>query len=105
MKTLDKLNSKSLKIVNQIMSADTIDISHGPVVDRISSKDIYLTHEGLECSVDVDGDDGVMLITNDTLNSAYIEDTIIQIDSENIQNNEFGDMTITLYKLSKLAAV
>jgi hypothetical protein len=48
---------------------------------------------------------GEMIISNETLNEAVIVDGIIQIDSDHIKDNQFGDMTITLYKLSKLAAV
>lgn len=102
--TLVKLNSKAQKIVNQIMSADTIDISHGPVVERIPKKDISLTYEGLECIVDVDGEDGVMLITNDMLNAAEIVDGFIEIDGDKIENNEYGSMTISLYTLQSLSA-
>ena len=102
--TLVKLTSKAQKIVNQIMSADTIDISHGPVVERIPKKDITLTYEGLDCSVDVDGEDGVMLITNDMLNAAEIVDGFIEIDGDKIENNEYGSMTISLYTLQSLSA-
>jgi len=102
--TLVKLTSKAQKIVNQIMSADTIDISHGPVVERIPKKDISLTYEGLECIVDVDGEDGVMLITNDMLNAAEIVDGFIEIDGDKIENNEYGSMTISLYTLQSLSA-
>jgi hypothetical protein len=46
-----------------------------------------------------------MHIKNETLNEAVIVDGVIQIDSDHIKDNQFGDMTITLYKLSKIAAL
>jgi UDP-N-acetylenolpyruvoylglucosamine reductase len=102
--TLVKLNSKAQKIVNQIMFADTIDISHGPIVERIPKKDISLTYEGLECIVDVDGEVGKMLITNNTLNAAEIVDGFIEIEGDKIEDNEYGYMTISLYTLQPLPA-
>jgi hypothetical protein len=45
-----------------------------------------------------------MHIKNETLNEAVIVDGIIEIKADHIKDNDYGDMTITLYKLSKLAA-
>jgi hypothetical protein len=53
----------------------------------------------------VDGDFDEIDIKNETLNEAVITNGIIQIAAEHIKNNEYGDMTITLYKLSKIAAL
>jgi hypothetical protein len=100
-----KLTKKAQDIVNQIMSADTIDIEHGPVVERVSYGNIDLKHDKLVCAVNVDGDLGEMHITNETLNEATVVDGIIEIQADHIKENEYGDMTITLYKLSKIAAV
>ena len=100
-----KLTKKAQDIVNQIMSADTVDIDHGPICERIAYGNVHLTGEGLECNVNVDGDIGEMTISNETLNEATIVDGIIQIDADHVKDNEFGDMTITLYKLSKIAAL
>ena len=100
-----KLTKKAQDIVNQIMSADTIDIEHGPVVERVSYGNIDLKHDKLVCAVNVDGDLGEMHITNETLNEATVVDGIIEIKADHIKENEYGDMTITLYKLSKIAAV
>jgi hypothetical protein len=100
-----KLTKKAQDIVNQIMSADTIDIEHGPVVERVSYGNIDLKHDKLVCAVNVDGDLGEMHITNETLNEAEVVDGIIEIKADHIKENEYGDMTITLYKLSKIAAV
>jgi hypothetical protein len=100
-----KLTKKAQDIVNQIMSSDAIEITHGPVYHLVYGGDITLNSEGLDCFVDVDGDSGEMQITNETLNEAVIVDGVIQIDSDHIKDNQFGDMTITLYKLSKIAAL
>ena len=100
-----KLTKKAQDIVNQIMSADSIDIEHGPVVERVSYGNIDLKHDKLVCAVNVDGDLGEMHITNETLNEATVVDGIIEIQADHIKENEYGDMTITLYKLSKIAAV
>ena len=99
-----KLTKKAQDIVNQIMSADAIDLEHGPVVERIAYGNMSLEHDKLILSVTVDGDYGEMHITNETLNEAVIVDGIIEIKADHIKDNEYGDMTITLYKLSKLAA-
>jgi len=100
-----KLTKKAQDIVNQIMSADAVDIDHGRVGERVYYGQMHLTGEGLEFNVNVDGDMGEMIISNETLNEAVIVDGIIEIDSDHIKDNQFGDMTITLYKLSKIAAV
>ena len=100
-----KLTKKAQDIVNQIMSADTFDIDHGSVGERIAYGHSFLSGEGIELNVNVDGEIGQMTITNETLNEATIVDGIIQIDASHIKDNDYGDMTITLYKLSKLAAV
>ncbi len=100
-----KLTKMSQDIVNQIMSADAIDLEHGPVVERVIFGNINLQYDKLVLSVDNDGDFGQMYIKNETLNEAVIVDGIIQIDSDHIKDNQFGDMTITLYKLSKIAAL
>ena len=100
-----KLTKKAQDIVNQIMSADAVDIDHGRVGERVYYGQMHLTGEGLEFNVNVDGDMGEMIISNETLNEAVIVDGIIQIDSDHIKDNQFGDMTITLYKLSKIAAL
>jgi hypothetical protein len=99
-----KLTKKAQDIVNQIMSADAIDLEHGPVVERIAYGNMSLEHDKLILSVTVDGDYGEMHITNETLNEAVVVDGIIQIGAYHIKDNDYGDMTITLYKLSKLAA-
>ena len=99
-----KLTKKAQDIVNQIMSADAIDLEHGPVVERIAYGNMSLEHDKLILSVTVDGDYGEMHITNETLNEAVIVDGIIEIKADHIKDNDYGDMTITLYKLSKLAA-
>jgi hypothetical protein len=98
-----KLTKKAQDIVNQIMSADAIEFEHGPVVERITFGNINLQYDKLVLSVDNDGFDE-MHIKNETLNEAVIVDGIIEIKADHIKDNEYGDMTITLYKLSKLAA-
>ena len=100
-----KLTKKAQDIVNQIMSADAVDIDHGRVGERVYYGQMHLTGEGLEFNVNVDGDMGEMIISNETLNEAVITNGIIQIAAEHIKDNDYGDMTITLYKLSKIAAV
>jgi hypothetical protein len=100
-----KLTRKAQDIVNQIMSADAVDIDHGSIGERIAYGNMHLTGEGLECNVNVDGDIGEMIISNESLNEATIVDGIVNIDSDHIKANQFGDMTFTLYKLSKINAV
>ena len=100
-----KLTKKAQDIVNQIMSADAVDIDHGRIGERVYYGHIHLTGEGLECSVNVDGDIGKMIISNESLNCAVVCEGTIEIDAEHIKNNPYGDMTITLYKLSKINAV
>ena len=100
-----KLTKKAQDIVNQIMSADAVDIDHGPVGERIAYGNSFLSGEGLEFNVNVDGEIGEMVITNETLNEAVVANGVIQIDADHIKDNHYGDMTITLYKLSKLNAV
>jgi hypothetical protein len=46
-----------------------------------------------------------MIISNESLNAAVVSDGTIEIDGEHIPKNEFGDITITLYKLSKINAL
>ena len=103
--TLVKLTKKAQDIVNQIMSADAVDVDHGPVGERIAYGNSFLSGEGLEFNVNVDGEIGEMVITNETLNEAVVVNGVIQIDADHIKDNPYGDMTITLYKLSKLNAV
>ena len=100
-----KLTKKAQDIVNQIMSADAVDIDHGRVDERVYYGNMHLTGEGLEFNVNVDGENGEMIISNESLNGAVVSDGIIEIDAEHIPKNEFGDITITLYKLSKINAV
>jgi hypothetical protein len=98
-----KLTKKAQDIVNQIMSADAIEFEHGPVVERITYGYMNLHYDKLVLVVDSDFDD--IDIKNETLNEAVIVDGVIQIDANHIKDNRFGDMTITLYKLSKIAAL
>ena len=99
-----KLTKKAQDIVNQIMSADAIDFEHGPFVERVTYDNMNLQYDKLVLSVDSDGNFDEMHIKNETLNEAVITNGIIQIAAEHIKDNDYGDMTITLYKLSKLAA-
>jgi len=99
-----KLTKKAQDIVNQIMSADAIDFEHGPVVERVTYGNMNLQYDKLVLSVDNDGDFDEMHIKNETLNEAVVVDGIIEIKADHIKDNDYGDMTITLYKLSKLAA-
>jgi len=101
---LVKLTKKAQDIVNQIMSADAVDVDHGSVGERIAYGNMHLTGEGLEFNVNVDGDIGEMTITNDMLNAAEIVDGFIEIDGDKIENNEYGSMTISLYTLQSLSA-
>lgn len=100
-----KLTKKAQDIVNQIMSADAVDIDHGRIGERVYYGHMHLTGEGLECNVNVDGENGEMIISNESLNGAVTSEGTIEIDAEHIPKNEFGDITITLYKLSKINAV
>jgi len=99
-----KLTKKAQDIVNQIMSADAIEFEHGPFVERVTFNNINLQYDKLVLTVDNDGDFDEMHIKNETLNEAVITNGIIEIAAEHIKDNEYGDMTITLYKLSKFVA-
>jgi len=99
-----KLTKKAQDIVNQIMSADAIEFEHGPFVERVTFNNINLQYDKLVLTVDNDGDFDEMHIKNETLNEAVVANGIIQIAAEHIKDNEYGDMTITLYKLSKFVA-
>ena len=92
-----KLTKKAQDIVNQIMSADAVDIDNGRVDERVYYGQMHLTGEGLECNVNVNGDMGELIISNESLNAAVVSDGNIEI--------EFSDITITLYKLSKINAL
>ena len=98
-----KLTKKAQDIVNQIMSADAIDFEHGPFVERVTYGNMNLEQDKLVLNADSDFDE--MHIKNETLNEAIITNGIIQIAAEHIKDNEYGNMTITLYKLSKIAAL
>ena len=98
-----KLTKKAQDIVNQIMSADAIDFEHSPYVERVTYGNMNLEQDKLVLSVDGDFDE--IDIKNETLNLAVITNGIIQIAAEHIKENDYGDMTITLYKLSKIAAL
>ena len=100
-----KLTKKAQDIVNQIMSADAINFKHSPFVESITYGNINLEQDKLVLSVDSDGDFDEIFIKNETLNEAVIVDGIIEIKADHIKDNEYGDMTITLYNLSKIAAL
>ena len=100
-----KLTKKGQDIVNQIMSADAVDIDQGRIGERVYYGHMHLTGEGLEFNVNVNGENGEMIISNESLNGAVVSDGIIEIDGQHIPKNEFGYITITLYRLSKMAAV
>jgi len=89
-------------ILNQIMSADAVGIEHGINIQRVSVDDILISSKGIQFSLD---DDDFSEISNETLNKAYIKDNVINIDDKDIQDNEYGDITITLYRFSKFAAL
>jgi len=99
-----KLTKKAQDIVNQIMSADAVDIDHGVIDERVTYGNMNLQYDKLVLTVDNDGDFDEMHIKNETLNEAVITNGIIEIAAEHIKDNDYGDMTITLYKLSKIAA-
>ncbi len=101
-----KLTKKAQDIVNQIMSADAVDVDHGRIGERIAYGNMHLTGEGLECSVvDANGNIGDMIISNESLNEASIVDGIVEIAAEHIKHSEDSNMYFTLYKLSKIAAL
>jgi len=101
-----KLTKKAQDIVNQIMSADAAEIEHGPYTNRAYTENTLLTSKGIQFSVENDKNDGFIEISNATLNKAKISsDATIVIDANDFEENEYGDMTITLYSLIKLAAI
>ena len=100
--TAIKLTKKAQDIVNQIMSADAVEIEHAHN-NRAYTENTLLTSKGIQFSVE---DDRYIEISNAALNKAKISsDATIVIDANDIEENLYGDMTITLYKLSKIAAV
>lgn len=103
--TAIKLTKKAQNIVNQIMSSDAIEITHGPIYDRVYIGDITLTCEGLDLTVDVDGDAGEMQISNEAINHAEIVNGVIEIDSEHIKQNQYNNISIKLFKLTPVVAI
>ena len=104
--TAIKLTKKAQAIVNQIMAADAAEIEHGPHINRAYTENTLLTSKGIQFSVEDDKNDGFIEISNATLNKAKISsDATIVIDANDIEDNEYGSMTIKLYSLTKLAAV
>ena len=97
-----QLTKAAQGILNQIMSADAVGIEHGTDAQRASVDDILISSKGIQFSLD---DDDFSEISNETLNKAYIKDNVIIIDDKDIQDNEYGDITITLYRFSKFAAL
>ena len=97
-----QLTKAAQGILNQIMSADAVGIEHGTDTQRASVDDILISSKGIQFSLD---DDDFSEISNETLNKAYIKDNVIIIDDKDIQDNEYGDITITLYRFSKFAAL
>ena len=103
--TAIKLTKKAQDIVNQIMSADAVEIEHAHN-NRAYTENTLLTSKGIQFSVEDDKNDGFIEISNATLNKAKISsDATIVIDANDIEENLHGDMTITLYSFIKLAAV
>ena len=100
-----KLTKKAQDIVNQIMSADAVEIEHAHN-NRAYTENTLLTSNGIQFSVQDDKNDEFIEISNATLNKAKISsDATIVIDANDIEDNEYGSMTIKLYSLTKLAAV
>ena len=100
-----KLTKKAQDIVNQIMSADAVEIEHAHN-NRAYTENTLLTSNGIQFSVQDDKNDEFIEISNATLNKAKISsDATIVIDANDIEENLHGDMTITLYSFIKLAAV
>ena len=93
------------------MTADAVEIEHGPRIHRAYAEDTLLSNKGIQFSVEDDKNDGFIEISNETLNKAQIstDATIVIIEQDLDANvcveNEYGDTTITLYKLSKQNAV
>ena len=101
-----KLTKKAQNIINQIMTADAVEIEHGPNIDRVYTENALLSNKGIQFEVEDNKNDGFIEISNATLNKAKISsDATIVIDASDIEENLYGDMTITLYSLIKLAAV
>ena len=97
-----QLTKTAQGILNQIMSADAVGIEHGTDTQRASVDDILISSKGIQFSLD---DDDFCEISNETLNKAYIKDNVIIIDEKDHKYGEGGDITITLYRFSKFAAL
>ena len=89
-------------ILNQIMSSDAVGIEHGTDTQRASVDDILISSKGIQFSLP---DDDFCEISNEGLNNAYIKDNVIIIEDKDHKYDEGGDITITLYRFSKFAAL
>ena len=65
-----QLTEKAENIVNQIMSADAVDVSYGPVKVRVYTDNINFDDEGVIMNTSENDDAGVPFISNDSINKA-----------------------------------
>jgi hypothetical protein len=97
-----QLTEKAENIVNQIMSADAVDVSYGPVKVRVYTDNINFDDEGVIMNTSENDDAGVPFISNDSINKAEIEEGNIVIP---LESNHFWTVTISLLKLNKIVAI
>jgi len=97
-----KLTKQAQNIMNQVFESDLAIVSHGP--KSIYCLSLYVELTGERVSFYDSSGDHEFEIANEIFNCAYIKDGTIKIDDENIPDNEYGDITINLYKFTKIAA-
>ena len=92
------LTTRGQKISNQIVSADVIEINHGPFSFTALTESILTEKDKIVISYEVDGEYCKHEITNDMLNNAHVEDGHIVF--------AWGTQpSISLYKLAVMNAV
>jgi len=96
--TITTLTTKGQKISNQIVSADVIEINHGPFSFTALTESILTEEDKIVIKYEMDGEMCNHKITNDMLNNAHVEDGHIVF--------AWGtQLSISLYKLAVINAV
>jgi hypothetical protein len=93
--TLHKLNIFAQDVVNQIMSADSVDIEedippdHSQNKNRIPISNVYLSYDRLTL---IDQNNRKFEITNEEFNKAFLEEDLIFV----------SNLTLSLYNLHRI---
>lgn len=93
--TLHKLNIFAQNVINQIMSADAVDIEedippdHNRNQNRIPISNVYLSYDRLTL---IDQNNRKFEITNEEFNKAFVEESLIFV----------SNLTLSLYILDRI---